>query len=155
MQFMTCWSLPTDWARPTMFHPLSHWRCFCGSSVGHSHFHKLKIISQGHFGYFTWIHEVLMCLHKLGKHNITLRDRFWPYFKDAIGAIDGSHIAVVVPVDETISHTCRHGNTSQNVLAICDWHEVYLCGCWLARFCTWFTDPHSCIGKLSFISCAI
>jgi hypothetical protein len=36
-----------------------------------------------------------------------------------IEAIDGSHIPVVVPVDETISHTCRHGYTSQNVLAIC------------------------------------
>ena len=35
-----------------------------------------------------------------------------------IEAIDGSHIPVVVPVDETISHTCRHGYTS--VLAICD-----------------------------------
>jgi len=81
--------------------------------------------AENHFTRSLWIlhmkfHEVLMCLRKLGKHNITLRDRFWPYFKDAIGAIDGSHIAVVEPVDETISHTCRHGNTSQNVLAICD-----------------------------------
>ena len=80
----------------------------------------------------TKFHEVLKCLRKLAKDNITPRDpnfsmeherlredRFWPYFKDAIGAIDGSHIPVVVPVDETISHTCRHGYTSQNVLAIC------------------------------------
>jgi len=78
-------------------------------------------------------HKVLKCLCRLAKDNIAPRDptfstvherlredRFWPYFKDAIGALDGSHIKVVVPLDETISHTCRHGYTSQNVLAICD-----------------------------------
>lgn len=40
--------------------------------------------------------------------------------KDAIGAIDGSHVKVVVPVDEVVNHTCHHGYTSQNMLAICD-----------------------------------
>jgi hypothetical protein len=72
-------------------------------------------------------------MRKLGKDNIILRDptfstdharvrenRFWPYFKGAIGIIDGSHVKVVVPVDEVVNHTCRHGYTSQNVLAICD-----------------------------------
>jgi hypothetical protein len=53
-------------------------------------------------------------------------DRFWPQFKDAMGAIDGSHIQVVVPLDETISHTCRHGYTSQNVLAICDFDMRFI-----------------------------
>jgi hypothetical protein len=46
-------SLPMDWARPTMFHLWSHWQCFCGLSEGHSHLHKLKIVSHGHFGRFT------------------------------------------------------------------------------------------------------
>ena len=46
--------------------------------------------------------------------------RFWPHFKGAIGAIDGSHIPVSVPEEELVNHTCRHGYTSQNVLAICD-----------------------------------
>jgi hypothetical protein len=45
---------------------------------------------------------------------------FLLYFKSAIGAIDGSHMKVVMPVDEVVNHTCRHGYTSQNVLAICD-----------------------------------
>jgi hypothetical protein len=31
-------------------------------------------------------------------------------------------------------------------------NEVYLYSCWLARFCTWLTYPHSCIGKFLFIS---
>jgi hypothetical protein len=29
-------------------------------------------------------------------------------------------VKVVVPVDEVVNHTSRHGYTSQNVLAICD-----------------------------------
>jgi hypothetical protein len=54
--------------------------------------------------------EVLLCLRRLGKDNIKPRDptfstehakiqeaRFWPYFKCAIGAIDGSHVRVSVP----------------------------------------------------------
>jgi hypothetical protein len=37
-----------------------------------------------------------------------------------IGAIDGSHVPVIVPVDEVVNHTNCRGYTSQNVLAICD-----------------------------------
>jgi hypothetical protein len=77
--------------------------------------------------------EVLSCLGKLAKENIKPRDptfsnehprvredRFWPHFKGAIGAIDGSHIEVSVHNDEVVNHTCRHGYTSQNVMATCD-----------------------------------
>jgi hypothetical protein len=77
--------------------------------------------------------EVLSCLGKLSADNIKPKDpnfstvhpklredRFWPHFKDAIGAIDGSHIEVSVPNDEVVNHTCRHGYTSQNIMAICD-----------------------------------
>ncbi|XP_004969050.2 protein ALP1-like [Setaria italica] len=46
--------------------------------------------------------------------------RFAPYFNNCIGAIDGTHIPVVVPNDKVVQHTGRHGYTSQNVLAICD-----------------------------------
>jgi hypothetical protein len=69
--------------------------------------------------------EVLKCLLKLAKHNITPKDptfsneheklkepRFWPHFKGAIGTIDGSHIPVIVPVEEVINYTCRHRYTS-------------------------------------------
>ncbi len=77
--------------------------------------------------------KVLIYLRKLAKDNIKPRDptfstehekvkeaRFLPHFKGAIGAIDGSHVPVIVPVEEVVNHTCRHGYTSQNVLAICD-----------------------------------
>lgn len=77
--------------------------------------------------------EVLKCLRQLAKANIKPRDqnftvehpkvtedRFWPHFKGAIGAIDGSHIKVSVGAEEVVNHTCRHGYTSQNILAVCD-----------------------------------
>ncbi|XP_047060901.1 uncharacterized protein LOC124667687 [Lolium rigidum] len=77
--------------------------------------------------------EVLYYLRKLARDNIKPRDptfsiehekvkedRFWPHFKDAIGAIDGSHVPCSVPAEDVVNHTCRHGYTSQNVLAICD-----------------------------------
>jgi hypothetical protein len=54
------------------------------------------------------------------EHDKLKEDHFWPHFKGAIGAIDVSHVKVTVPTDEVINYTCRHGYTSQNVLAICD-----------------------------------
>ncbi|XP_066316089.1 uncharacterized protein [Miscanthus floridulus] len=45
---------------------------------------------------------------------------FAPFFDNCIGAIDGTHIEVVVPMTELITHMNRKSKTSQNVLAICD-----------------------------------
>ena len=89
------------------------------------------------------------------EHERLREDRFWPYFEDAIGAKDGSHIAVVVPVDETISHTCRHGYPSQNMLAICDFDMrfTFAVAGWPGSPHV-LADPQTCIGKFSFISCA-
>jgi hypothetical protein len=88
---------------------------------------------------YTKFHEVLKCLRKLGKDNIKPRDatfsseherikedRFWPYFKGAIGAIDGSYVLVVVPAEDTVNHTCRHGYTSRNLLAVCDFDMRFI-----------------------------
>jgi hypothetical protein len=46
--------------------------------------------------------------------------RFYPYFKDCIGAIDGTHVPCVVPSDKFVQHLCRTGMTTQNVLAVYD-----------------------------------
>jgi hypothetical protein len=51
--------------------------------------------------------------------------RFWPHIKGAIGAIDGSHIKVLVCSEEVVNHTCQHGYTSQNILTICDFDMRY------------------------------
>jgi hypothetical protein len=46
--------------------------------------------------------------------------RFFPYFKDCIGAIDGTHVPCVVPSNKFVQHLCRKGMTTQNVMAVCD-----------------------------------
>ena len=46
--------------------------------------------------------------------------RFWPHFKDCIGAIDGTHIPVTVPLADQPKYIGRHGYPSQNVMAVCD-----------------------------------
>ena len=77
--------------------------------------------------------EVLHCIDHMAVDYIRPKDptfnevhsrleepRFWPHFKDAIGAIDGTHISVTVPKDlQPVSYN-RHGYTSQNVMAFCD-----------------------------------
>ncbi|KAL5751196.1 hypothetical protein ACOSP7_025799 [Xanthoceras sorbifolium] len=45
--------------------------------------------------------------------------RFYPYFKDCVGAVDGIHIPVMVGVDEQGPFRNRNGLLSQNVLAAC------------------------------------
>ena len=51
--------------------------------------------------------------------------RFYPEFKGCIGAIDGTHIPVVVPSDKFMQHMCRKGKTIQNVMAVRDFDMVF------------------------------
>lgn len=44
----------------------------------------------------------------------------WPYFKDAIGAIDGSHIHAYPPSHSRHLYYNRKGFISQNCLFVCD-----------------------------------
>ena len=44
----------------------------------------------------------------------------YPFFKDCIGAVDGTHIAAKVLQEETVSFRNRKGFLSQNVMACCD-----------------------------------
>jgi len=77
--------------------------------------------------------KVLECLVKLAgdiirpldpefrtPHPRVRNPMFAPFFDNCIGAIDGTHIEVVVPKTELITHMNRKSKTSQNVLAICD-----------------------------------
>jgi hypothetical protein len=50
---------------------------------------------------------------------IHLNPKFWPFFKDALGAIDGSHIHSAPPSDRRGSHRNRKGYVSQNCLFAC------------------------------------
>jgi hypothetical protein len=58
--------------------------------------------------------------------------RFFPYFKDCIGALDGTHIAMSVPQAEHSRYRNRKGVLSQNVLAVCDFdlNFVYVLPGW-------------------------
>ncbi|XP_060200766.1 uncharacterized protein LOC132629037 [Lycium barbarum] len=51
-----------------------------------------------------------------------LRDdkTYWPYFRNCIGAINGTHVACIVPSKDQIKYICRKGFTSQNVMTVCD-----------------------------------
>lgn len=56
---------------------------------------------------------------------------YFPWFKDCIGAVDGTHIPVSPPDGEKASFRDRHGRLTQNVLAICSFDMRFtdlLCG---------------------------
>ncbi|KAL3726342.1 hypothetical protein ACJRO7_031261 [Eucalyptus globulus] len=61
------------------------------------------------------------------------KDRqFYPYFKDCIGAMDGTHIQAVLPTYDQIRFIGRKGKTTQNVLAVCNFNMefIYVCVGW-------------------------
>eukprot|EP00186_Timspurckia_oligopyrenoides_P004376 CAMPEP_0182451530 /NCGR_PEP_ID=MMETSP1172-20130603/43771_1 /TAXON_ID=708627 /ORGANISM="Timspurckia oligopyrenoides, Strain CCMP3278" /LENGTH=332 /DNA_ID=CAMNT_0024649313 /DNA_START=216 /DNA_END=1214 /DNA_ORIENTATION=+ len=51
--------------------------------------------------------------------NISHDDRFYPFFKNCIGALDGTFINASVPVQHERSFRNRKGFISQNVLGVC------------------------------------
>jgi hypothetical protein len=56
-----------------------------------------------------------------------LNDRkYFPYFKDCLGALDGTHIAAYVPITDQPRYRNRKGTLSQNVLAVCDFDMRFL-----------------------------
>jgi len=79
------------------------------------------------------LNKVLKCMVKLAADIIKPLDpefrtmhprlrnpRFYPYFKDCIGGIDGTHVPCVVPNDKFVQHLYRKGMTTQNVMVVCD-----------------------------------
>ena len=51
--------------------------------------------------------------------------RYWPFFKNVIGAIDGAHIPCVVSPTEQAKFIGRKGYSTQNVMAVCDWDMCF------------------------------
>ncbi|PPE01391.1 hypothetical protein GOBAR_DD01572 [Gossypium barbadense] len=77
---------------------------------------------------YRYFRVVLRAILKLYKLVIRLPDestpsdirnnpRFYPYFKDCIGALDGTHIRAFVPLSSQGRFRSRKGGTTQNVLA--------------------------------------
>ncbi|KAG7603805.1 putative harbinger transposase-derived nuclease domain-containing protein [Arabidopsis thaliana] len=52
--------------------------------------------------------------------------RFYPYFKDCVGAIDDTHIFAMVSQKKTPSFRNRKGDISQNMLAACNFDVEFM-----------------------------
>jgi len=52
--------------------------------------------------------------------------KFWPYFKDALGALDGSHIHSSPPAVKRAIFRNRKGFVSQNCLFGCDFNIFFI-----------------------------
>uniref|UniRef100_A0A0A8YRV6 Uncharacterized protein n=1 Tax=Arundo donax TaxID=35708 RepID=A0A0A8YRV6_ARUDO len=79
--------------------------------------------------------DVLDCVYMLSADIVKPRDPefrtihrrlqtacFSSHFDNCIGAIDGTHVPIVVPTVKVLQHVGRHGYSTQNVLAICDFN---------------------------------
>ncbi|KAL2899928.1 putative nuclease HARBI1 [Bienertia sinuspersici] len=51
--------------------------------------------------------------------------KYWPYFKDAVGALDGTHIEASVNDAKGVPFRNRKGTKSWNVLAACSLDRMY------------------------------
>ncbi|BAF16853.2 Os05g0217900 [Oryza sativa Japonica Group] len=51
---------------------------------------------------------------------IRTNPRFFPYFKNCIGAIDGTHIPITIDGEKAAPYRNRKGTLSQNVIVACD-----------------------------------
>ncbi|XP_047306619.1 putative nuclease HARBI1 [Impatiens glandulifera] len=54
-----------------------------------------------------------------------LREEKYKYFKNCIGAIDGTHIKLFGPKEEIIKYIGRKGYSTQNILAVCDFDMCF------------------------------
>ncbi|XP_042056398.1 uncharacterized protein LOC121800982 [Salvia splendens] len=87
-----------------------------------------------------YVNKVLAAV--LSLHNVLLTkpspvpddciDHRWMWFKGCLGALDGTHISVLVPTDDKPRYRSRKGQISTNVLGVCDrqMQFVYLLPGW-------------------------
>jgi hypothetical protein len=51
--------------------------------------------------------------------------RYWPFFKNAIGAIDGTHVSCVVSASDQTRFIGIKWHPTQNIMAVCDWNMCF------------------------------
>ncbi|WCJ39611.1 hypothetical protein M5689_020588 [Euphorbia peplus] len=51
--------------------------------------------------------------------------RYMPHFKDCIGAIDGTHIEVIIVEEDQLRYRGRKGTPTINVMAACDFDLLF------------------------------
>ncbi|KAL3729019.1 hypothetical protein ACJRO7_033591, partial [Eucalyptus globulus] len=49
------------------------------------------------------------------------------YFKDCVGALDGTHVNAIIPVSQQVRFRGRRGTTTQNVLCVCSFDMKFTC----------------------------
>ncbi|KAM6566134.1 protein ALP1-like [Cannabis sativa] len=91
--------------------------------------HSLETIDR-HF------HSTLKAICKLGKDiirptqtplpsRIINSSKYYPWFQNCIGAIDGTHVSACVPQDKQVSYRGRKGVVTQNVLCACNFDMFF------------------------------
>jgi len=63
--------------------------------------------------------------HTMLSSKFKCNPKFWPYFKDSIGALDGSHIPITPPAQVASAFRNRKGFLSQNCLFACDFDLLF------------------------------
>ncbi|XP_040952561.1 uncharacterized protein [Gossypium hirsutum] len=63
--------------------------------------------------------------------------RYWPHFKDCIGAINGTHIKACISPSYQIPYTGRKGEPTQNIMPACDFNM-----CFIFAFPGWERTAH-------------
>ncbi|CAI9269987.1 unnamed protein product [Lactuca saligna] len=105
----------------------------CGNRLVQEFFNHSGEIVHRHF------HKVLDVVVNLSKdiikpkanyneaipEHILNNPRYYPYFKDCIGAIDGTHMKASVPQHEQIKFIGRKNFVTQNIMAACDFNMCF------------------------------
>ncbi|MQL81845.1 hypothetical protein Taro_014304 [Colocasia esculenta] len=81
--------------------------------------------------------------------HIAGNERFYPFFKNAIGAIDGTHIPANLPIEDHPRFRNRKQQITQNVMAVVsfDGRFVYACVGWEGGYAKIGSSAHGCEGS--------
>jgi hypothetical protein len=52
--------------------------------------------------------------------------KYYPYFDNCLGALDGTHVSMHVPLEEQSQYRNRKGTLSQNMLAVCNFDMQFV-----------------------------
>ncbi|XP_060971415.1 protein ALP1-like isoform X1 [Cannabis sativa] len=114
--------------------------------IGHNERHRVVAERFQHSTSTTseYFRKVLKAVCRLSKELITpplfdvvpseirFNPKYYPFFKNCVGAIDGTHISAHVPINEQIPYRGRKVDTTQNVMCICsfDMKFTYVVAGW-------------------------
>jgi hypothetical protein len=95
--------------------------------IFYSYFRKMTDILSSRPFYTTFVTPLDASIPS----KIQSNPKFWPYFKDVVGAVDGCHIPISPPGHRASSYRNRKGFLSQNCLFVCGFDldfKYSLCG---------------------------